>query len=347
MPYDTFVRRMQAVVAQRPPERWDQLAGCGELTARLTDLVQDRLTGWVSRLTAADLAGLAGPPQGARFASPDVLFRQVQQDGPLELVLGEVHPYVFAWGSQRHFCPDPEGLDADFAAELACWGGPEAIATLIPRRRHKGLIAEAFPGRFVELSGVATRDRRRVVPITELTVELVASEAGDRVLLLDHRGEVVLYAGQDDHPHLLAFAPPATPGLPLIRLGDTAPRIVAGSLIIQRAGWWVPPAELLGTGDCRGGPEGDAEGFCAVQRARSLRQLPRWVFAHLPGEPKPVCVDLDSPMAVDTLLAAVRERPEAPVPLREMVPEPEELWLRRQGRLYTSELRLAMVGGVR
>ncbi|HEY6795818.1 MAG TPA: hypothetical protein VI248_14155 [Kineosporiaceae bacterium] len=347
MAYDEFVRRMQASLAKDPQDRPDPGA---QLVARLTDLVRDRLSGQVSQLTAADLAALAGPTalagpaEGPRFASPDVLFRQVTPDGPLELVLGEVHPYVFAWGSQRHFCPDPEALDADFAAELACWGGRQAMATVVPRRRHKGLIAEAFPGRFIEVSGLATRERDRVVAITDLTVHLL--EGGERVVLRDQQADVVLYAGQDDHPHLLAFAPPATPALPLIRFGNVAPRIVVGSLVAQRAGWWVAPADLLGESAARG-LDGDVQGFCSVQRLRVRLGLPRWVFTHLPGEPKPVCIDLDCPLAVDTLLAAVRERPETPVQLREMLPTPDELWLRRHGRAFTSELRLALVGGAR
>ena len=261
-------------------------------------------------------------------------------DGPA-LVLGEVHPYVFAWGSQELFCPDPEGLRESFAADLSPWGGPAAIAAVVRRRRHKGLVTESFPGRFIEVTAVATRSRERTVAITDLLVE--ARE--DRVALRDAHGDVVLYAGEDDHPHLMAFAPPPVQRFPLVRFGDLAPRITIGGLVAQRTAWWLEPEELTGDRNPRtSGPASfSAASFSAAQRVRARRGLPRWVYAHVPGEPKPLCVDLDSPLAAEALASVISAGAPGPVTLREMLPEPDALWLRKHGQPVTSELRLAMI----
>ena len=332
MPYDEFIRRIGRAAAAGALRTY--LGPVEEFTAALTTLVQSQANGPSCVLEPADLRRLGIPSQLTRFASPDVLIRR-GADGPA-LVLGEVHPYVFAWGSQELFCPDPEGLRETFAADLSPWGGPAAIAAVVRRRRHKGLVTESFPGRFIEVTAVATRSRERTVAITDLLVE--ARE--DRVALRDAHGDVVLYAGEDDHPHLMAFAPPPVQRFPLVRFGDLAPRITIGGLVAQRAAWWLEPQELTGDRNLR---TSALASFGAAQRARALRGLPRWVYAHVPGEPKPLCVDLDSPLAAEALASVISAGVPGPVTLREMLPEPDALWLRKHGQPVTSELRLAMI----
>ena len=89
--------------------------------------------------------------------------------------------------------------------------------------------------------------------------------------LRDAHGDVVLYAGEDDHPHLMAFAPPPVQRFPLVRFGDLAPRITIGGLVAQRAAWWLEPEEL--TGDRNPRTSGMAA-FSAAQRVRARRGLP-------------------------------------------------------------------------
>jgi hypothetical protein len=329
MPYDEFIRRTSTAAADGALR--DYLGQAEEFKAALAALVQSRTSDESCTLEPSDLLPFAGSRRSPGFASPDLLIRR-GADGPV-LVLGEVHPYVFAWGSQELFCPDPEGLRESFAADLSPWGGTAALATVVRRRRHKGLVTESFPGRFVEVTAVATRERERTVPITGLFVEAIE----DRVALLGADGELVLYAGEDDHPHLLAFAPPPVSRFPPVWLGDRAPRITVGSLVAQRAAWRLRPAELTGARPT------SAACFSAAQGTRALRGLPRWVYAHVPSEPKPLCVDLDSPLAVEALASVIRAGAPGPVTAREMLPEPETLWLRSGGRFVTSELRLAMI----
>lgn len=331
MPYDEFIRRISQATADGALHAY--LGPVEEFTAALTALVQSRMNGFSCTLEPADLRGLGVPGQSPRFASPDLLIRH-GADGPA-LVLGEVHPYVFAWGSQELFCPDPEGLREAFSADLSPWGGKASLATVVRRRRHKGLVTGSFPGCFIEVTAVATRSRQRTAAITDLFVEVRT----DRVTLRHAHGDLVLYASEDDHPHLMAFAPPPASRFPQVWLGDRAPRITVGGLVAQRAAWRLDGAELT-----RGRARGDGmASFSAVQRMRALRGLPRWVYAHVPGEPKPLCVDLDSPLAAEALASVICAGAPGPVTVREMLPEPEALWLRREGRSVTSELRLAMI----
>ncbi|MGW7364407.1 hypothetical protein ACWGI8_13510 [Streptomyces sp. NPDC054841] len=329
MPYDELIRRVHAAVEAGGQ---DALAGpVAAFTRTYTDLVGANVHGQEARLTPADLTVLAPDPGRDRFVSPDLMLES-RPDGTELLVLGELHPYVFAWGSQGLFSDEQDRMLADFAAGLQPWGGPERLATVIRRRRHKGLVADWFPGRFVEITSVATDDRKRTVPLTELTAVLV--DGTPRLRTPD--GELTLYAGEDDHVHLRAFAAPGV-ALPLVRFQDFAPRITVGDLIVQRARWWFDRADL-GVDAVRD----PAAAFLAVQDLRARHGLPRFCFASLAHEPKPVGIDLDSPLAVDALVAMVLAGENRTVSLAEMRPAPDALWLRHGGTPVTSEFRIAM-----
>lgn len=328
LPYDELIRRVLPAVEAGALTR---LSGpVQEFTQAYTELVRAGLHGQEARLTPADLAALAPSPGRDRFVSPDVMLEQ-QPEGPDLLVLGELHPYVFAWGSQGLFCDDQEQMLADFAAGLEPWGGPDQLATVIRRRRHKGLVADWFPGRFVEVTSVATDDRKRTVALADLTAVVV--DGVPRLRAPD--GELSLYAGEDDHVHLRAFAAP-TVALPLVRFGDFAPRIRVGDVIVQRARWWFDAADL-GVAEVRD----NATAFLAVQSLRARHGLPRFCFVSAAHEPKPVGVDLDNPLAVDALTALTLAG-EGKVSLAEMRPAPDALWLRHGNKPVTAEFRIAM-----
>ncbi|MCX4662781.1 lantibiotic dehydratase [Streptomyces uncialis] len=337
MPYDELIRRSAAAVAEGRLDGYTARADAfaAEVARVVTDAVRTDGGGPPAAvLTAEELAPLAPARDRARFVSPDLMLEAAGPGGePEGLVLGELHPYVFAWGSQGLFDHDPEGTRAAFGDRLAPWGGAARLATVIRRRRHKGLVGEWFPGRFVEITAVATDDRSRAVPVTALSVEL----DGARARLMGPDGELVLYAGEDDHVHLRAFAAP-TAVLPPVVVDGMMPRWGVGALIAQRARWWITPADL---GPGAGKPSAD-EVFRAVQGLRVALGLPRYVFAHISGEPKPVGVDLDAPLAVETLAALATASGTERIALTEMRPAPDRLWLRRQGRAVTSEFRLAL-----
>jgi hypothetical protein len=223
-------------------------------------------------------------------------------------------------------------MEAEFAQDLEPWGGAERMATVIRRRRHKGLVTEAFPGRFVEVTGRATNDPARRMSVLDLRVE----QGPDGPVLLGPTGELTLYCGEDDHLHLLAFAP-ASVSLPRLQLGECTPRIQIGDVVVQRRRWELPETVRRRLGAA----ESPEDLLLEANAARVAGEWPRFVFAHSPSEPKPIFLDLDVPGAVDVLrtLAAT-----GPVALVEMLPAPDSLWLRRSDGLYTSELRLALAG---
>jgi DNA-binding MarR family transcriptional regulator len=277
-------------------------------------------------LAPSSIAGLADRTGQAAFASPDIL---LSDGGNGVIVLGEVHPYVFAWGLQGVYCPDPAGLSREMRAVAEVWGGPSRLATVLHRRRHKGLLTLAFPGTFIEVTGVTGEGTHRV-PVSALTVQ----HGPDGPCLLGPSGDLRLYVGEDDHPHLRAFAP-AQVELPRLRLGPATPRICVGDVVVQRGRWDPGPDEL---GELR---TATAEQLAiAVASLRERYGIPRFAFVSSPAEAKPFLVDLKSPFGAEHLQRFARL---GAVTLTEMLPGPGELWVRRDGREYTSELRLSMV----
>ena len=300
------------------------------LRQAVTDLVREASDGRVAKLAAEQLASIATPRGEARFASPDVLVAQNPGDNELRFVLGEIHPYVFGWGSQGHFAPDENALQSALARDLGPWGGSERIAVVLRRRKHKGLVTETFPGRYIEVTGRASFDRSRTIALADLQV--VAAEDGPE--LHGPHGPLTLYVGEEDHPHLRAFAPPAVE-MPPVRLGEHTPRIETGDLVWQRERWDLSADACTRLSEATDPPELAV----AVADARVRLGWPRHLFALSPREPKPIYLDLEIPFAQEHLrrLATFGQ-----LSLTEMCPAPNELWLHRSDGAYTSELRLAL-----
>ena len=90
----------------------------------------------------------------------------------------------------------------------------------------------------------------------------------------------------------------------------------------------------------------EAARFVGARRWMHAAGLPRFVFARVPGELKPLFVDLDSLTYVNVLAGRVRRAAGAaePVVFSEMLPGPDELWLPDAGDgRYSAELRLVAV----
>jgi hypothetical protein len=120
----------------------------------------------------------------------------------------------------------------------------------------------------------------------------------------------------------------ATAAFSLSDDAERTPRRTLGPLVVQRAQWRV---ESL--------PFRDVDGAAAW---RERIGIPERVFVRVPGEMKPIYVDLTSPMSVDMLVrfAAGATR----ISISEMFPGPDGLWLRdAEGNAYTSELRCIAV----
>jgi len=96
-----------------------------------------------------------------------------------------------------------------------------------------------------------------------------------------------------------------------------------------------------------GAPLGAADFFLELARWRDRHELPRHVFVHTATESKPFYVDFSSPVLTDLLRRAITaETADGPVVLyvTEMLPRPEDLWVRDESGAYASEF-LVQLGG--
>ncbi|MFI2606487.1 lantibiotic dehydratase [Kitasatospora sp. NPDC018619] len=122
---------------------------------------------------------------------------------------------------------------------------------------------------------------------------------------------------------------------------DHVPRIRCGRIVLHRERWRVPAEALRGWSPGVRPAKGDAPEFAAARRLRRELGLPRRGFLKIPGEPKPVYVDWDSPLIVRQVFRLAR-RTTDPLEFSEMLPAPEHLWLDIDGERHTSELRCAV-----
>ena len=124
------------------------------------------------------------------------------------------------------------------------------------------------------------------------------------------------------------------------------PRIVCGNVVLFRARWTFTGERLPPF--TRGGESlGDAAFFLELARWRSRNALPQHVFVHTQAEPKPFYVDLASPVLTDLLRRALvnaASEDKAVLEVTEMLPGPDELWVRDERGSYASEFLIQLDG---
>ena len=280
----------------------------------------------LQRRWAADDAFADWTPawHGSGYHSADLQIAAANTDavarGDYLVVLGDFHggdnPLGQSLFGLRH--PEPAAMLARIAAET----GP-GVHLSPPRRGVVPMTARSWPmypeGDTVVMSG------DEPAPAGTRRVALADVVVGD--------GHVSDRAGSFRVPlaHFL-FLPIFVAALRSFDLtGPGDGRAQVGRLVVRRASWSAPAAELPATPD----------DLAAWARDRGL---PRRVFARSPLERKPRYVDFESPSLRRTLarfLAPAREQaPGAPVELTEMLPGPDECWLESDAGHHTSELRV-------
>jgi thiopeptide-type bacteriocin biosynthesis protein len=120
----------------------------------------------------------------------------------------------------------------------------------------------------------------------------------------------------------------------LLRDAPFLPRVVSGRLVLSRARWNVPEAELRSLGQARG-----ADRFAAVQAWRAERRLPRYVV--LVDRDQQLVIDLDNVLSVEALAHQLRGRRQAV--LVEMFPHPAELCVTGPEGRFVHELVVPFV----
>lgn len=119
------------------------------------------------------------------------------------------------------------------------------------------------------------------------------------------------------------------------------PRIRCGRVVLRRESWRIPVTALRGWRPGEGTVSSGAAEFFAGCALRERLDLPRYVFVKVPGEPKPIFVDWESPLLVRQLFRLARGS-RGSVELTEMLPGPDEMWLDIDGHRYTSEFRCSL-----
>lgn len=319
-------------VAEQLTERWDTFAGSVTASVTAAELAQ--------RSDAVFSDAAAGWP-GARFQAPDVMLaaRDVTaiNAGDYQFVLGELHTadrslfrQVFL---EQH--ADPARLHAAVARDQT---EPELrpvlrSAALLARTRTMPNAPYVFD---IECDAVSsTLPASRVLRSGDLWVE--RRPHGLTVRTRDARLEFPLHA----------FLGPQAATLIGSRFSLFAPvpyraRSSIGRLVVGRAAWSldVAPLQLHRATTAEGR-------FRAVRRQALDLGWPRRVFYRVPGEPKPLYLDLDSPCFVELFARTVRlaaQRGEATLQVVEMLPSPADSWLTdAKGARYTSEWRMLFV----
>lgn len=296
------------------------------------------------QLSSQDLRGPlsvllpARPPRwaAARQHAPDLMLRR-RPDGPPGWVLGEVHLAVNTLDCHvvLGHSDDPDEL-----VELTRHDMPGRRFLPLFLETNPDVTARGFPPLAVDLP-----DRYVYWAINR---DSVPAPAGARVFASTG---IVVEAGRQE---VVARAEGGEWRAPLAEvLGDllTAvvanrfrlfdgrqanPRITVDDLVLCRRKWAFESAELRGLAT-------DGRLAAAIPEHLRAAGLPRHLFVRSDAERKPIYVDLESRRNVRLLAHSVRKaaRTGALLAVSEMLPAPDELWVRDgDGEAYTSELRV-------
>ncbi|RGD55438.1 hypothetical protein DR950_39385 [Kitasatospora xanthocidica] len=289
--------------------------------------------------------------------NPDVLLaardRAALDRGDYLAVVGECHA-VRELLTHSSFAPmlqsdAPELLDEIHHRYRGLLAEDELLLDVVRSHRDKTGTALSHPCPDFEVHGLSGKPRDQVLHPAQCHVvvrggrlELRADGVAQRLRLM-----APLAGGPSiRRDPLVPFSFPRHFGGLGLRGPDRAhlPRIRYGRVVLQRELWRIPPSALRGWSPGVHRAAGDAPEFAAACRLRAELGLPRYGFAKIPGEPKPVFVDWTSPLLVRQLFRLARKA-EASVEFSEMLPGPDQLWLEADGGRRTSELRCAVFSG--
>lgn len=316
-------------------ERWADVLRLpeGERRIRLsTSDLRDRVA------TAFAATGSGWP--SAVHHSPDLMVTPADDPAEYQWIMGELHPGIVtmryaAWLAHHE---SPETVRAGMADDLG--RGAVFLAETGERGGAPSRLSNALVGprdlRLVFAHDSCGHDPAGILTTGEC--EVVATPAGLRVRrrdgldrdIMDVLGDLIA-AGLTQHYRVVAP-------------GTHTPRVSIGDLVVSRESWAmtaarVPFAEV----------RDEAERFVRARAWAAAHDFPRHVFVRCVGERKPIYADLTSLASIDLVARAVRRArrhagDDAPVTVVEMLPTPDQLWLRdSSGRRYSAELRMVAV----
>jgi hypothetical protein len=270
----------------------------------------------------------------ARYVSPDVMIAANSVEdidrGDFTVVLGEVH------------------LANSFMSRILAVHGPEPTDVLMAAHEHDVRVPRVSPlpasrdavHRVTNLSWAAHdldletkarswRPRAQVLRPADLVVEPLGQSLGVRDTRSGRVWDIIAFF--DVWLWMMAanhFKPAP--------IATHVPRISIDGVVIAREQWRFTDGlefrhENLGVRQ-----------FSQARAWAASHGMPRWVFVKVPEEPKPLFVDLESPIFIDMLSRILRKA--TSVTVTEMLPSIAETWLPdASGATYTCELRLVCV----
>ena len=325
------------------------------------DVLQEHQRRWMSvigfeedvrsiQLSAADIHDRVcalfpespSPWPQARYHNPDLMIAAEGAEdiraGRFQFVLGELHaghnPLAQPWYNLLH--PNPEDItrfvDHDLQRPLVLTvtarqfvGTRMSRDSLSPRDFH--ITTDDAP---------SWRPKEQVIPVSDMVVEksdcglVVRSRDGARRFHVAEFFRIIL-------------GPTSTRQFSMFPAATHRPRITLDQLVLSREQWRFPCGEVPFAA-----LRSTEERFIGARRWTRTHGIPRWMFARVSFEMKPVYVDFESPVSVDVLAKFLRrgakESSEMLVTVTEMLPTPRQCWLTdAEGKRYTSELRVIAV----
>jgi hypothetical protein len=314
VPYDTSISDALAAAIRDPSAR------CVELSAAA--LPSPRAEAELPLVTSVDL--LVGAESVEAWSR-----------GGYELVMGDVHDTALVWGWALQFHPQRKRVEDEMVRALGTLRRPVPFVTVLASRRT-GLLPSEFPGPVIELGGVSARASAWRLPFDDLRVESDGRTA--RLVSGALGSEVCLYNGELESLVHTAFALPRIRPL-RVALGAHTPRVVLDGVVLQREQWRMDEADREALLACK---DDRARLKVAVDIWERMG-LPDHAFAKFEGERKPVLVDVRSPALLRVFINLLEQKPG--VVLSEMLPSPEQLWLKAPGGRHTAELRCTFLWG--
>jgi hypothetical protein len=339
----TFLRHWRALpepdlspIRQALRTAWDKLLGPDEtadasldphdVETLIADLYQSGLTSSKPRRTGFD------------FHSPDLMFVapsfEALNAGNFNIVIGEVHPGV-ATASQpvaMPFCPDRAGLEKSMASLI----GPDRLAVADSSRFYQrsqidwpdseNLVRLVLPG------DAGSADPMRCIPAARLRLSMADGKACHLIDPKTGKSFALLDAlASDLHRCLFAVA-----GQALASHRRQALR--HGKVILKRRLREIDGLSLPQAAN----PAENALDYAAWHDFFMEQAWPRFTFARIEGEEKPVLVDRDNPLSVDAFARLAKGK--ASIALSDMLPGPDGLWLHDERGTYCAELRMTLRG---
>ncbi len=314
---------------------WAETAGLfdGETpssVAAVASALREKLT----RERGAFSAPCPGWP-GARHHSPDLMWAAPSAEAMLRgeglPVLSELHPGVntFTTLSELAHAPDRRLLEREWLRDLGSGGISPIPWEDFARSSQDARLAKDHWHLDLGFDFDSERPANRVLRAADCTVRRV----GKGLVVTRGRQRFDLWEVFERRIRLkAASAFSLGTGLP------TGPRRLLGGVVIERAHWRFEAADLRWLDD----------ELNRVERAAAFREahrLPRRVFLRSPTEVKPLYLDWHSPILLDLLARLSRQAPW--LSFSEMLPGPDELWLRdAKGARYVCELRSIAVDPV-